>query len=242
MISDGDLITIFDSSDLSFAIQCSRILKLQILMNDDKDEDKTSTQVNSADVLGIKVQLRSIRDQVNKILDCLDGDRSSLPTTKEAVTETNVPNGEEVIPAASSVNPREFDPLQLDKTTQEPVKDTTEQERTATSLGSNVVPSTAPSSHPQFVRTTPSGYQNTTTFASNPYSGGQYTYQAPNYVGQPEMGQTPAFNYPSTTMPYAAVTQYGPPQTTMYPPHSQSNPYSKSYSQASPQHVQYMPR
>lgn len=28
--SDGDLITIFDSSDLSFAIQCSRILKLTL--------------------------------------------------------------------------------------------------------------------------------------------------------------------------------------------------------------------
>ena len=29
-VSDGDLITIFDSSDLSFAIQCSRILKLTL--------------------------------------------------------------------------------------------------------------------------------------------------------------------------------------------------------------------
>jgi len=29
-LSDGDLITIFDSSDLSFAIQCSRILKLTL--------------------------------------------------------------------------------------------------------------------------------------------------------------------------------------------------------------------
>lgn len=30
---DGDLVTIFDSSDLAFAIQCSRILKLTILLN-----------------------------------------------------------------------------------------------------------------------------------------------------------------------------------------------------------------
>lgn len=30
---DGDLVTIFDSSDLAFAIQCSRILKLAILLN-----------------------------------------------------------------------------------------------------------------------------------------------------------------------------------------------------------------
>ena len=32
LLSDGDLITIFDSSDLSFAIQYSRVLKLQILL------------------------------------------------------------------------------------------------------------------------------------------------------------------------------------------------------------------
>ena len=30
LIPDGDLITIFDSSDLSFAIQCSRILKITL--------------------------------------------------------------------------------------------------------------------------------------------------------------------------------------------------------------------
>lgn len=66
--SDGDLITIFDSSDLSFAIQCSRILKLQILMNSGLDEDKYS----SVEIGEIKTQLRGIRDQVNKLLDTLD--------------------------------------------------------------------------------------------------------------------------------------------------------------------------
>ena len=30
IFSDGDLITLFDSSDLSFAIQCSRILKITL--------------------------------------------------------------------------------------------------------------------------------------------------------------------------------------------------------------------
>ena len=29
-VADGDLITIFDSSDLTFAIQCSRILKITL--------------------------------------------------------------------------------------------------------------------------------------------------------------------------------------------------------------------
>lgn len=67
MFTDGDLITIFDSSDLSFAIQCSRILKLQILLN--KNLKKDAPVVNLQD---LRSQLRSIRDQVNKLLDSLD--------------------------------------------------------------------------------------------------------------------------------------------------------------------------
>lgn len=68
MFTDGDLITIFDSSDLSFAIQCSRILKLQILMNCNAKEG-TFPNVNITDV---KSQLRNIRDQVNQLLDSLE--------------------------------------------------------------------------------------------------------------------------------------------------------------------------
>lgn len=30
---DGDLLTVFDSSDLSFAVQCSRTLKLTLFVN-----------------------------------------------------------------------------------------------------------------------------------------------------------------------------------------------------------------
>lgn len=67
LLVDGDLITIFDSSDLSFAIQCSRILKLQILLSNNLKKD--TPVVN---LLDLKSQLRSIRDQVNKLLDSLD--------------------------------------------------------------------------------------------------------------------------------------------------------------------------
>lgn len=76
---DNDLITIFDSSDLSFAIQCSRILKLQILLNKD-------LKTNIVNVHQLKSQLRSIRDQVTKLLDSLDSteDSSSKPDTSIA--------------------------------------------------------------------------------------------------------------------------------------------------------------
>ncbi|KAH7976423.1 hypothetical protein HPB52_013765 [Rhipicephalus sanguineus] len=61
--ADGDLITIFDSSDLSFAIQCSRILKLTIFVNHqpvplEPDESKH-----------IRKELQEIRNVVNRLLD-----------------------------------------------------------------------------------------------------------------------------------------------------------------------------
>lgn len=71
ILPDGDLITIFESNDLSFAIQCSRILKLQILLNSDLKNDSASA-LSLAEVSSLKKQLRNIRDQVNKLLDSID--------------------------------------------------------------------------------------------------------------------------------------------------------------------------
>jgi protein TFG len=70
-VPDGDLITIFDSSDLSFAIQCSRILKLQILPNSD-NKNETVNVLSSSDVIKLKQQLKTIRNQVNQLLDSLE--------------------------------------------------------------------------------------------------------------------------------------------------------------------------
>jgi protein TFG len=70
-VPDGDLITIFDSSDLSFAIQCSRILKLQILPNSD-NKSETVNVLSSSDVIKLKQQLKTIRNQVNQLLDSLE--------------------------------------------------------------------------------------------------------------------------------------------------------------------------
>lgn len=74
---DGDLITIFDSSDLSFAIQCSRILKLQILPNSDNKGDNSIVSVATATAL--KKQLRTIRDQVIELLDSLEINETGPP-------------------------------------------------------------------------------------------------------------------------------------------------------------------
>lgn len=88
LILDGDLITIFDSSDLSFAIQYSRVLKLQILLANAKHDHR----LKAAEAVNVKNQLRTIRDQVNTLLDSLDteGSTSVTSSTESSTTEGNI--------------------------------------------------------------------------------------------------------------------------------------------------------
>ncbi|XP_046393862.1 protein TFG-like isoform X2 [Ischnura elegans] len=102
---DGDLITIFDSSDLAFAIQYSRILKLSIFVNGEMPSTKVQGLPTSQAVL-IRKELQHIRDRVNRILDTIDP-KSDVSSPK---TEASVPEQGSV--ASHTVNSREFDPLQ----------------------------------------------------------------------------------------------------------------------------------
>lgn len=99
---DGDLISIFDSSDLSFAIQCSRILKLTIFVNGHPEP------LQSDEVKHIRTELQKIRNQVNQLIDQLEP-RQSLPGSR-AETDKGAAN----IQANNTPNaaaPKEFDPL-----------------------------------------------------------------------------------------------------------------------------------
>ena len=58
---DGDLVTIMDSSDLSFAIQYCRVLRLTIICGMEGEKKVVGHEV-------VK-ELREIRDKVNKLLD-----------------------------------------------------------------------------------------------------------------------------------------------------------------------------
>ncbi|XP_018335510.1 uncharacterized protein LOC108744304 isoform X1 [Agrilus planipennis] len=115
---DGDLITIFDSSDLSFAIQCNPVLKLQILMNNKGKEGERRSVLNETELDNVKDQLRKIRDQVNQLLDTLDTPTAVTSLKKENVDEQksseNVPTGPSGSNSSkvSKVNSSEFDPLQ----------------------------------------------------------------------------------------------------------------------------------
>ena len=70
--SDGDLITIFDSSDLAFAVQYSRILKLQILVGGEEKAAQRNQSLQPAQVTHIRRELQHIRDQVNHLLDSIE--------------------------------------------------------------------------------------------------------------------------------------------------------------------------
>lgn len=79
------MITIFDSSDLSFAIQYSRVLKLQILMTNPKED---ASAMKSLDFNNIKQHLRLIRDTVTKLIDTLDSKGPQVSSsTEEGLTD-----------------------------------------------------------------------------------------------------------------------------------------------------------
>ncbi|XP_043986593.1 protein TFG isoform X2 [Gambusia affinis] len=73
---DDDLITIFDSSDLSFAIQCSRILKLTLFVNGQP------RPLESSQVKYLRRELIELRNKVNNLLDSLEPpSESGMPST-----------------------------------------------------------------------------------------------------------------------------------------------------------------
>lgn len=68
-ILDGDLVTVFDSQDLSFALQTSRVLKLQVFMNNLSNQELFKTKLNAEE---LKKQLREIRNAVTWLLDTIE--------------------------------------------------------------------------------------------------------------------------------------------------------------------------
>ncbi|XP_032206735.1 protein TFG isoform X6 [Mustela erminea] len=90
---DGDLITIFDSSDLSFAIQCSRILKLTLFVNGQP------RPLESSQVKYLRRELIELRNKVNRLLDSLEPPGEPGPST--SIPENDTVDGRDEKPAAS---------------------------------------------------------------------------------------------------------------------------------------------
>lgn len=99
---EGDLITLFDSSDLSFAVQYSRVLKLTIFIN---NADSLSRLYQPAQLNVIRNELRKLRDQVNYLLDITE---PKTLTDSSSGPPADGDKGRE----GGQQNSREFDPLQ----------------------------------------------------------------------------------------------------------------------------------
>lgn len=76
---DGDLITLFDDSDITLAIQMSRKLKLTLFVNKPENE---STLLKPENLKSIKEELVLIRNRINAVLDSIDVP-SSASTAEE---------------------------------------------------------------------------------------------------------------------------------------------------------------
>ncbi|XP_072019374.1 uncharacterized protein [Amphiura filiformis] len=97
---DGDLITIFDSSDLSFAIQCSRILKLTLFVNGQP------RPLESDQVKHLRSQLAAIRNQVIYLMDSLEPPAVEKPQAAPADSTQDKPPA----PVLDSTQAALFDP------------------------------------------------------------------------------------------------------------------------------------
>jgi len=115
---DGDLITIMDNSDLSFAIQYCRVLRLTIIVGVEDSQKKGV-------VVGAEVtkELREIRDKVNKLLDMVtDSAKGKGPSNDIGDEPSEGGVADEAAGQAgqvSQVENREFDPLGQEQMQQE---------------------------------------------------------------------------------------------------------------------------
>jgi len=104
---DNDLITIFDDSDIKYAIQINRILKLTLFVN---GESSQNTSVASGDM---RTSLIKIRDQVNQMLDSMTVSKTkdeveALAKEEGAPSVASLPQQQQVLPPIST---QTFDPL-----------------------------------------------------------------------------------------------------------------------------------
>lgn len=206
---DGDLITINDNSDLSFAIQYCRVLRLTIL----NGKENLKTPALSAKTIK---NLRAIRDAVNKFLDESNDENCIVKTTVETlekeIVEDETKKSNHIFNGFKEES-KEFDPL-----TQEEVPKELKQEFDRQSISSHS------SAHPE---------SDPASLPGPAVSAAAYPYPTPNQpVSQPDIassftpavstvGQTsqpPAvvggFHVAPTSMPSGVPQSYGSVVTT----------------------------
>ncbi|KAJ7321760.1 hypothetical protein OS493_033868 [Desmophyllum pertusum] len=212
---DGDLITIFDSSDLAFARTICRILKITLFVNGIPRPPEHTL------VAEFKRELMQIRDRINYLLNRLDiSDENEQPkggAQQPADKQTmQGPNQERLPPIHVPPKPTPevtmFDPLAKDK--QQPDSSTG-------SISHQLYPSTAAADGG--LKTQEPGSQGYPQ-QSNPAS------QHMPLPGQQNITpSTPANKAPAAASPYAQQTQY--PQQAAQPGQASSQSYAPTSTQ-----------
>ena len=242
------MVTIFDSSDLTSAIQCSRTLKLTVFLNNQSEASVDSKQQKSiTNISAIRKELSGIRDRVISLLDQLDLTSPQETPNRDSPLqiESDKQNVQAVKP--TPVHAKEFDPYQqqndvgkeTDKVSEafgvEPANqgDGTATRPPATGLSSTLAVASQPlapqlQSVPGIQQLGPQGVpSNTQHPMQQPTLGSPYPGSA--YQQQSTMGQQ-RFQPPQTSTAYALSAQ----QSTTYPqagyspqPVQQQQPYSQ---------------
>ncbi|XP_026556624.1 protein TFG isoform X3 [Pseudonaja textilis] len=206
---DGDLITIFDSSDLSFAIQCSRILKLTLFVNGQP------RPLESNQVKYLRRELIELRNKVNRLLDCLEP--PAEPGFSTSLPENDVAEGREDKPTSADSTVKPSTQVIAARPPSAPVE-----ERSGTP---DSITSASSAAHPPCVQPQQPSYG-----GSQPQSGqidGQMYQQYPQQVGYPS--QQPQAQ---PQQQYGVQYQAGYSQQTAPQQAQQFQGYSQQASQA----------
>ncbi|XP_045396346.1 protein TFG isoform X1 [Eulemur rufifrons] len=220
---DGDLITIFDSSDLSFAIQCSRILKLTLFVNGQP------RPLESSQVKYLRRELIELRNKVNRLLDSLEPPGEPGPSTN--IPENDTVDGREEKPASSdSSGKQSTQVMAASMSAFDPLKNQDEINKNVMSaFGLTDDQVSGPPSAPAEDRSgTPDSIASSSSAAHPP---GVQPQQPPYTGAQTQAGQIEGQMYQQ----YQQQAGYGAqqPQAPPQPPQQYGIQYSASYSQQS---------
>ncbi|XP_007493618.1 protein TFG isoform X1 [Monodelphis domestica] len=220
---DGDLITIFDSSDLSFAIQCSRILKLTLFVNGQP------RPLESSQVKYLRRELIELRNKVNRLLDCLEPPVEPGPSTSLPDNDT-VDSREEKPAASDSSGKQSTQVMAASMSAFDPLKNQDEINKNVMSaFGLTDDQVSGPPSAPAEERSgTPDSIASSSSAAHPP---GVQPQQPPYTGAQTQAGQIEGQMYQQ----YPQQAGYGTQQPQAQPPQQYGMQYSGYSQQAGPQ-------
>merc|ERR1719373_1432692 len=180
---DGDLVSLVDTNDLTYAIQYSRVLRLTI-------SQQNADNIDGDGIFDKEVvkELRIIRDRVNHLLDMVVSDKKNEKDS--GVGESFEKTVEETVTGVNNINleqSKEFDPLQDQE------QEIQVQEKSRQMSGQSSASSQGQQQPPASQYQQQAGYPSYSPAASN------YPSSTPGYPGAP----------PSSTPSYPG----GPPST-----------------------------